>query len=233
MGDLSGDMRGNLLKAFDGWSEDVVSRLSATLEEDIEQRDIYDRRPIFKWVEGGAALLGDSAHAMQPNMGQGGCQAIEDAYVLASLLDRVDTSSESSTSSSAIPSISVEKALEEYERKRCMRAAAIHGFARSAALMTTTWRPYLGSDPYDFYKYIPGMMSLWKFTESMRVPHPGKIIRPLRFLQVHPRDDVPLEVHRIDEGSSPGQDHRADSHDSVDRLDSGLHRLRQPSRKGG
>ena len=174
--DLSGDMRGNLLKAFDGWSEDVVSRLSATLEEDIEQRDIYDRRPIFKWVEGGAALLGDSAHAMQPNMGQGGCQAIEDAYVLASLLDRVDTSSEGSTSSSAIPSISVEKALEEYERKRCMRAAAIHGFARSAALMTTTWRPYLGSDPYDFYKYIPGMMSLWKFTESMKVPHPGKII---------------------------------------------------------
>ena len=28
-------------------------------------------------------LLGDSAHAMQPNLGQGGCMAIEDAYQLA------------------------------------------------------------------------------------------------------------------------------------------------------
>ncbi len=28
-------------------------------------------------------LLGDSAHAMQPNLGQGGCMAIEDAYELA------------------------------------------------------------------------------------------------------------------------------------------------------
>ena len=30
------------------------------------------------------ALLGDSAHAMQPNLGQGGCMAIEDGYQLAS-----------------------------------------------------------------------------------------------------------------------------------------------------
>lgn len=29
------------------------------------------------------ALLGDSAHAMQPNLGQGGCMAIEDGYLLA------------------------------------------------------------------------------------------------------------------------------------------------------
>merc|ERR1719410_1219798 len=101
-------------------------------------------------------------------MGQGGCQAIEDAYVLANELSRCGED--------GTDSISVEKALENYESRRCMRAAAIHGFARSAALMTTTWRPYLGSDPYDFYKYIPGMMSLWKFTESMKVPHPGKII---------------------------------------------------------
>ena len=30
------------------------------------------------------ALLGDSAHAMQPNLGQGGCMAIEDGYQLSS-----------------------------------------------------------------------------------------------------------------------------------------------------
>lgn len=38
-------------------------------------------------------LLGDAAHAMQPNMGQGGCQAIEDAYKLARELGKADASS--------------------------------------------------------------------------------------------------------------------------------------------
>lgn len=35
------------------------------------------------WVKGRVALLGDAAHAMTPNMGQGAAMAIEDAYVLA------------------------------------------------------------------------------------------------------------------------------------------------------
>jgi zeaxanthin epoxidase len=34
------------------------------------------------WCQGRVALLGDSAHAMQPNLGQGGCMAIEDAFQL-------------------------------------------------------------------------------------------------------------------------------------------------------
>ena len=34
-------------------------------------------------AQGLVALLGDSAHAMQPNLGQGGCMAIEDGYQLA------------------------------------------------------------------------------------------------------------------------------------------------------
>lgn len=34
------------------------------------RRDIFDRPPIFKWTQGRVALLGDSAHAMQPNLGQ-------------------------------------------------------------------------------------------------------------------------------------------------------------------
>jgi hypothetical protein len=34
------------------------------------------------------ALVGDAAHAMTPNLGQGACQALEDAVVLAESVDR-------------------------------------------------------------------------------------------------------------------------------------------------
>ena len=48
-------------------------------------RDLYDRPPsvLKKWNDGRVALLGDAVHAMMPNLGQGGRQAIEDAAVLA------------------------------------------------------------------------------------------------------------------------------------------------------
>lgn len=55
----------------------MVDLLLATPEEQILRRDIYDRAPIFTWSKGLVTLLGDSAHAMQPNLGQGGCMAIE------------------------------------------------------------------------------------------------------------------------------------------------------------
>lgn len=68
---------------FGQWCDGVVDLIHATPEEDIIRRDIYDRPPIFTWSRGRVVLLGDSAHAMQPNMGQGGCMAIEDGHQLA------------------------------------------------------------------------------------------------------------------------------------------------------
>jgi 2-polyprenyl-6-methoxyphenol hydroxylase-like FAD-dependent oxidoreductase len=45
----------------------------------------YDRAPAILrgWAKGHVAILGDAAHPMMPNLGQGGCQAVEDAYRLA------------------------------------------------------------------------------------------------------------------------------------------------------
>ena len=45
-------------------------------------------RPLKKWYKKGICLLGDAAHATTPNMGQGACQAIEDAYILAECLEK-------------------------------------------------------------------------------------------------------------------------------------------------
>lgn len=66
-----------LLEIFGGWCDNVVDLLLATDEDAILRRDIFDRTPKFTWGKGRVTLLGDSVHAMQPNLGQGGCMAIE------------------------------------------------------------------------------------------------------------------------------------------------------------
>lgn len=47
---------------------------------------IFDLKPMRQWTAGRACLVGDAAHATTPNLGQGACQAIEDAYALGQLL---------------------------------------------------------------------------------------------------------------------------------------------------
>lgn len=59
-----------LSNIFNGWSHDIHHILQATKEDEVEQRDLYDRPPsILKpWTSKGVALLGDSVHAMMPNL---------------------------------------------------------------------------------------------------------------------------------------------------------------------
>lgn len=75
-----------LQNLFGAWYDPIPSIIQATPNEAILNNDIYDIDPITEWVRGNVALLGDSAHAMTPNMGQGGCMAIEDAVVLGKCL---------------------------------------------------------------------------------------------------------------------------------------------------
>jgi len=56
--------------------------LKATRNEQLIHNDIIDLAPVKQFAYGRVLLLGDSAHATTPNMGQGACQAIEDAAVL-------------------------------------------------------------------------------------------------------------------------------------------------------
>lgn len=137
----------------------VTDLIAATPEEDVIRRDIYDRAPIFKWTKGRVALLGDSAHAMQPNLGQGGCMAIEDAYELGKLFD--ETLHSGSAGDTPALDMPVSEILKRYQNERMMRASAIHGMARMAAIAASTYKAYLGEQ--------------FHLEDKIKIPHPGRV----------------------------------------------------------
>ncbi len=75
-----------LLALFRGWHAPIEQLIAAADEAQILRNDIFDRPPLEHWGAGRVTLLGDAAHPMTPNLGQGACQAIEDALVLAKML---------------------------------------------------------------------------------------------------------------------------------------------------
>jgi 2-polyprenyl-6-methoxyphenol hydroxylase-like FAD-dependent oxidoreductase len=95
-----------------------------------QARDIIERIPpegrwgvfhdavLHSWTKGRVAVIGDAAHAMSPNLGQGACIAMANAWSLASALDRYDD---------------VPTALEQWERSErritdvTQRASRIYG----------------------------------------------------------------------------------------------------------
>jgi 2-polyprenyl-6-methoxyphenol hydroxylase-like FAD-dependent oxidoreductase len=76
-----------LRRRFAAWHDPVPALLAATPLEAVVRHDVVDLRPdLPTFVRGRVALLGDAAHAMTPDLGQGAAQALEDAVVLAAVL---------------------------------------------------------------------------------------------------------------------------------------------------
>jgi 2-polyprenyl-6-methoxyphenol hydroxylase-like FAD-dependent oxidoreductase len=73
---------------FASWADPIPALLAATDPADVMRNDLYDRDQARCWSRGPVTLVGDAAHPMRPHLGQGGCQGLEDAAILASLVDR-------------------------------------------------------------------------------------------------------------------------------------------------
>ena len=111
--------KAELRQHFQGWAEPVqmiIDRFDSTA---VARPEIHDVGPIERFVKGRVALLGDAAHATCPDMGQGGCQAMEDALVLTQYL--------------LTTNISVADALKRYDLERTERANAVVRKARNRA----------------------------------------------------------------------------------------------------
>lgn len=108
---------GYVRNEFEAFGGDVPRVLTA-LGDDAAELLHHDIEEVLQspWVHGRVALVGDAAHAMTPNLGQGAAMAIEDTIVLArELASRADTNA----------------ALREYEAKRRPRVGDIQKRSRS------------------------------------------------------------------------------------------------------
>lgn len=83
-----------ITELFKEFHPEIVEIISETPEEKIIFNAIKDLQPITKWQDGSVCLIGDAAHATTPNMGQGACQSVEDAYVIGQLFAQGKTVNE-------------------------------------------------------------------------------------------------------------------------------------------
>jgi 2-polyprenyl-6-methoxyphenol hydroxylase-like FAD-dependent oxidoreductase len=75
---------------YASWADPIPALLAATDPDDVLRNDLYDRDQARQWSRGPVLVVGDAAHPMRPHLGQGGCQGLEDAAVLARFVDGAD-----------------------------------------------------------------------------------------------------------------------------------------------
>ncbi len=96
----------NLEEYFRDYNSVIRDIIKSTKKEQINTAEISDLKPTNIWFKENVCLIGDSAHATTPNMGQGACQAIEDAFVLSECLNKYG----------------ITKAFSEYQKLRLPKA---------------------------------------------------------------------------------------------------------------
>jgi len=116
----SGGAKASLLRWIGNWHQPIPDVIGATDQTAIIKTGIYDRQPVKRLSQGCGTLLGDAAHPTTPNMGQGGCMAIEDAVVLARCLSNCSDPA---------------RAFRVYERIRYARTARVTKISRYFGLM--------------------------------------------------------------------------------------------------
>lgn len=116
-------LKEDLLKLCVDFSPLIRDLINSASNNNIIRTDLFDFKPISKWTDGRVALIGDAAHATTPNLGQGACQAIEDALVIAGQLSSNND---------------IMTSLKNFQSKRIKKATFITNTSWLFARMTNT-----------------------------------------------------------------------------------------------
>lgn len=134
--------REELAGFFKGWAAPVQTLIQRLDPFKTNRVEIHDIEPLQTLVRGRVALVGDAGHSTAPDLGQGGCQAMEDALVLTTYLQTTN--------------ISVEDALQRYEAARRDRVADVITRARKRSNMTHGKEPEQTQQWYEELKHEDG-----------------------------------------------------------------------------
>ena len=106
----------DVLNHFQDFHDPIPAILKETKDENLLWNDIIDLKPMNQFAFDNILLIGDAAHATTPNLGQGACQAIEDAVVLATELSNTKD---------------IKQAFKNFEKRR---------ISRTHYIVNTSWK---------------------------------------------------------------------------------------------
>ena len=138
-----------LRQRFASWPSPLPELLNNAQPEDLLRHELHDLKPLRTLVSGRVGLVGDAAHAIAPNLGQGACLALEDAVELAAALDHDTT-----------PDGDIAQQLRIYNDRRLPRVHRIAKRSRTAGTVAAVRGPTLATVRNVLVRAIPAAMSL-------------------------------------------------------------------------
>lgn len=132
-----------LKRLFGNWHYPIPELIENT--ENILKNSLSDRKPHKGWTSGNITLIGDAAHPTTPNLGQGGCMAIEGAYLLAKCINKYGLST---------------KAYEIYEKHQFPRSQEIISESLKLGKIGQITNPILITLRNFFFKIIPSSIAM-------------------------------------------------------------------------
>jgi FAD-dependent urate hydroxylase len=132
-----------LREAFGDWAPGVQELLAAIdPAASLNRVEIWDITPFDTWTKGRVAILGDAAHNTSPDIGQGACSALEDAFALGIAF--------------ATNTLGVADTLRRYAAMRVERAGELVLRARKRAWETHAFDPAVTDAWYESLRGTDG-----------------------------------------------------------------------------